>query len=173
MSKADINNFMAGLTLHYSSEISALLTPHYYFKSTSRAVKPIISDQLCILWMKNEICMIYIWTQGATIRYGTTLAVTSGDLQSEGHCIYVRKYDFPKSKGRNKCYTSFRCDFDSIWIHSWLFVQVIFNNSRSSTRSKGKFQGQKCQNMTFNENNYRYKCNTSFWWGFLLGKPFF
>ena len=56
------------------------------------------------------------------------------------------KYDFSRNEARNKCNTSFLCDFD--WaIHFWNY----FDNSRSSSRSKGQFQGQVRENISFNK----------------------
>ena len=56
------------------------------------------------------------------------------------------KYDFSRNEARNKCNTSFPCDFD--WeIH----LGNYFDYLRASSRLKGQFQGQVRENITFNE----------------------
>ena len=58
-------------------------------------------------------------------------------LHSRSKVNFKVKYDFSTNEARNKCNTSIPCDFD--WaIHFWNY----FNYSRSSSRSKGQFQGQ-------------------------------
>ena len=54
------------------------------------------------------------------------------------------KYDFSRDEARNKCNTSFPCDFD------WA---IHFGNyySRSFSRPKGQFQGQARENISFNK----------------------
>ena len=53
---------------------------------------------------------------------------------------------FSTNEARNKCNTSFSCDFD--WaIHFWYY----FYNIRSSSRSKRQFQGQISKNTLFNK----------------------
>ena len=47
------------------------------------------------------------------------------------------KYDFSTNEARNKCNTSFSCDFD--WAIHFL---CYFYDSRSASRSKSQFQGQ-------------------------------
>ena len=54
------------------------------------------------------------------------------------------KYDFSTNKGRNKCNTSFSCNFD--WKIHFLYY---FHDSRSSSMSKGQFKGQIIENMIF------------------------
>ena len=51
------------------------------------------------------------------------------------------KYDFSTNEARNKCNTSFSCDFD--WAIRFLYY---FYDSRSSARSKSPLQGQISQN---------------------------
>ena len=58
---------------------------------------------------------------------------------------YVKvEYDFSTNDARNKCDTSFSCDFD--WAIHFLYY---FNDSRSSSRSKTQFQGQIGKNTIF------------------------
>ena len=62
--------------------------------------------------------------------------------------------------------------FDVFFIgkkHLCNFLDNPRSSSKSGSRSKGQFQGQKCQNMIFHKYNYKYKCNTSFW-GVLTGE---
>ena len=66
------------------------------------------------------------------------------------------KYDFSTNEARNKCNTSFSCDFD--WAIRFLYY---FYDSRSSSMSKSPFQGQISKNTSFN-NNARNMCNISF-----------
>ena len=63
------------------------------------------------------------------------------------------KYDFSTIEARNKCNTSFSCDFDRA-IHLLYYL----HDSRSSSRSKVQFLTNKARNM----------CNTScnFDWAF-------
>ena len=56
------------------------------------------------------------------------------------------KYDFLTNEARNKCNTSFSCDFD--WAIHFLYY---FDDSRSSSRSKRQFQGQRTKNTIFNK----------------------
>ena len=59
------------------------------------------------------------------------------------------KYDFLTNKATNKCNTSISFNFD--WeIHFWYYL----NNSMSSSRSKGPFEGQIDENVIFNKHNY-------------------
>ena len=56
------------------------------------------------------------------------------------------KMSFLTNTIRNKCNKSFWCDFDYgiyLWYH--------YGNSRSSSRSKGQFQGQSCEKNIFNK----------------------
>ena len=53
------------------------------------------------------------------------------------------KYDFSTNEARNKCNTSFLCDFD--WAIHFLYY---FDDSRSSSRSKRQFQGQRSKKTT-------------------------
>ena len=55
--------------------------------------------------------------------------VTFNDLQqvqSEGHYSPAWKFDFPEIKEKNKCDSSFWCDFDSLKIHllylNWILI---------------------------------------------------
>ena len=68
----------------------------------------------------------------------------SASLKSQGIFVSSRpkvnvkvKYYFLTNEARNKCNTSFLCDFD--WA---IHFSNYFDYSRSSSRSKGKFQGQ-------------------------------
>ena len=56
------------------------------------------------------------------------------------------KYDFSTKEARNKCNTSFSCDFD--WAIHFLYY---FDDSKSSSRSKRQFQGQRSKNTIFNK----------------------
>ena len=47
------------------------------------------------------------------------------------------KYDFSTNEARSKSNTSISCDFDSA-----MYFLNYFNYPRSSSRSKGQFQGQ-------------------------------
>ena len=86
----------------------------------------------------------------------------SASLKSLSIFVYSRskvkvKYAFPTNEARNKCNTSFLCHFD--WaMHFWNY----FDHSRSSSMSKGQFQGQVSENTS----NTRNMCNTSFSWDF-------
>ena len=53
---------------------------------------------------------------------------------------------FLANKATNECNTSILCDFD--WKTHFCYY---FNNSRSSSRSKGQFQGQIVENVIFNK----------------------
>ena len=55
-------------------------------------------------------------------------------------------YDFSTNEARNKCNTSFSCDFDRA-IHFLYYC----HESRSSSRSKGQFQGQISKITIFNK----------------------
>ena len=56
------------------------------------------------------------------------------------------KYDFLTNEARNKCNTSFSCDFD-LAIHFLYY----FGDSRPSSRSKRQFQGQRSKNTILNK----------------------
>ena len=71
------------------------------------------------------------------------------------------KYDFSTNEARNKCNTSFSCNFD--WAIRFLYY---FYDSRSSLRSKSLFQGHISKNTSFN-NNAKNMCNTFFSWDFV------
>ena len=71
------------------------------------------------------------------------------------------KYDFSTNEARNKCNTSFSCDFD--WAIRFLYY---FYDSRSSSMSKRLFQGQ-IRKISFLTIKARNMCNTSFSWDFV------
>ena len=56
------------------------------------------------------------------------------------------KYDFSTNEARNKCNTSFSCD-----IYWAIHLCNYFEYSRSSSRSKGQFQGHVSKNIIFNK----------------------
>ena len=136
----------------------ALVQRLVFNEHNSRAVKPIISDQLCILWIKHEIWHDISLNPGGHNQVrnhlGSDLWWPWVTFKVKVIVLMSENMIFSKNRGRKKCDTSFWCDFYSR-IHSRLFFLIIFNNSRSPARSKGQFKGQKCQNLTFNENNYR------------------
>ena len=61
------------------------------------------------------------------------------------------KYDFLTNEARNKCNTSFSCNFD--WAIHFLHY---FYHSRSSSRSKSQFQGQISNNTIFNNQSLEH-----------------
>ena len=61
------------------------------------------------------------------------------------------KYNFLRNEARNKCNTSFSCDFD--WAIHFFYS---FYDSRSSLRSKSQFQGQISKKCNF----YQIKLGT-------------
>ena len=77
----------------------------------------------------------------------------SANLKNLSIFVYSRvkvnfkvKYAFSANEARNKCKTLFLCNFD--WaIHFCNY----FDYSRSSSRSKGQFQGQVSINIIFNK----------------------
>ena len=72
------------------------------------------------------------------------------------------KYHFLTKQAKNKCNTSFPCDFD--WAINFLYY---FYDLRSSSRSKSQFQGQISQKIHVLTNTDRNICNTSFAWYFV------
>ena len=66
------------------------------------------------------------------------------------------KYDFSTNEARNKCNTSFSCDFD-LAIHFLYY----FDDSMSSSSQKDNFKVKEAK-IQFLTNKDRNMCNTSF-----------
>ena len=82
--------------------------------------------------------------------------------KQNGRQIFQGQISFLTKQARNKCNTSFPCDFD--WAIHFLYY---FYDLRSSSRSKSQFQGQISQKIHFLTNTDRNICNTSFAWYFV------
>ena len=79
--------------------------------------------------------------------FGIVLII-QGHLQGEKSISRsnMQKYHFPTNQAREKCNTSFLCDFDWI-IHFWYH----FEDSRSSSRSKVNFKVKYAKIYFFNK----------------------
>ena len=71
------------------------------------------------------------------------------------------KYDFSTNKARNKCNTSFSCDFD--WAIHFLYY---FEDSGHLQDQKDNFKVKEAK-IPFLTNKDRNMCNTSFTWDFI------
>ena len=82
---------------------------------------------------------------------------------SRSNVNFKVKYDFSTIEARNKCNTSFSCDFD------WgIYFLNYFDYSRSSSRSKSQFQGH-VKNISFLKSSAR----NIFFHGILTGKSIY
>ena len=98
-----------------------------------------------ILWLNLALSDVLSRNQP-----GVTLAPLGGGFfmgKNKMAAIYIKvRYDFSKNEARNKCNTTFSCDFDRA-IH----LLYYFHDSRSSSRLKSQFQGQLNKISIFNK----------------------
>ena len=81
-------------------------------------------EDICIQNLPGDILSFL-----TTLHYG---------VNSRSKLNFKVKYDFSTNKGRNKCNTSFLCNFDCK-IHFW----YQFCDLESFLKTEGQFQGQK------------------------------
>ena len=107
--------------------------------------------------MCNTFCH---WILSEKPIYGISLLI-QGHLQGRKGIAKVKNkmaarylkvnYDCSTNEARNKCNTSFSCDFDRA-IHFLYY----FHDSRSFSRSKSQFQGQKSKITIFNKSSWEH-----------------
>ena len=105
---------------------------HFYQIKLQTSVIPLFHGILTGKFISGIILMIQGHPQGQKVNFKVELL----------------KMSYLTITIRNKCNNSIWCDFD-YRIYLWYY----YSDSRSSSRSKGQFQGQNCENMFFN--NYK------------------
>ena len=105
---------------------------HFYHIKQQTSVIPLFHGILTGKFISGIILMIQGHPQGQKVNFKVKLL----------------KMSYLTITIRNKCNNSIWCDFD-YRIYLWYY----YGDSRSSSRSKGQFQGQNCENMFFN--NYK------------------
>ena len=110
----------------------------------------------CTKWTPTAFC-------SRIMSLGTNDTWTKWKILSSGRFWFLRLFcpnsrskfkfhgqnDFLANKATNKCNTSISFNFD--WkTYFWYY----FNNSRSSSRLKGQFEGQTVENVIFNKINW-------------------
>ena len=134
----------------------------YYFydiKSSSRSKRQFqgpISKNTLLKKIKLGTCVIplFRWILSEKSIYGIILVI-QGHLQGRKGIAKVKNkmaaryikvnYDCSTNEARNKCNTSFSCDFD--WAIHFLYY---FHDSRSFSRSRSQFLGQISKITIFN-----------------------
>ena len=87
------------------------------------------------------------WTEWKILSSGRFWFLLLFCHNSRSKVNFKVKYIFLPNKATSKCNTSILCDFD--WkVYFWYY----FNDPRSSSRSKGQFQGHIVENVIFNKN---------------------
>ena len=102
------------------------------------------------------VSKIYLWYYFDPRSSSRSKGHFQGRKQNGRHYFKV-KYDFSTNEARNKCNTSFLCEFD--WAIRFLFY---FYDSRSSSRSKPQFQGRSSSSKSLLYATFQHK--RSFKW---------
>ena len=107
-------------------------------------------DDITLFWDINYTKFFFMFLIDLFVLNSNPISASLKSL-----CIFVDsrskanlkvKYDFSRNEARNKCNTSFPCNF---------YWAIHFGNSfyytRSFSRPKGQFQGQARENISFNK----------------------